>query len=702
MPKFYRSIFLPLSVLIILLFIAIFLFWKIETARIILFSLIGILLIFVVLGRIKNVQNKRRQTLIINTKENRRKAQVIGVNKKLSHGRILDLLILDDKGSYPAVCYADDQSIISNPGSEIVVYVDPDNKNCIYIPVEPKTKKSSNINRRTQAFGKSPMVYVSSIAGVLGVILSFLFITPSKQLISSAYHYGNSEQIWELYSGTSNLFNKTSYSYTIKVYSLPDGKKIKKIKRSISGISNISMTIKGENVWVIGSAYEERSFIDIYDANTFEIKKTLYDFIHENKKLNSGVSQLSYPFAQNNTDLMYGNSFDIPDNRIISLTTNQGEKAYIDIETGVFYNDLDSLLFDFCLGGYNWKDKNLNQMYFLAYTTNASQSNLYRIDMKSEEESSPIRVTVNNGNYGQSGQAFSNIEPFQLNNETFRSYTSNSNLKKILSNTIFYNAKIIYCDNEVVCIIHTDAMNKTHYISCYNHNESLIAQADLSKYETYQVLKGVDIKPYSDRSGSVIGFRIKYFGTLRFDLTTNSISYSGENLFHQTVQKNGFILLYKSDYVHHNLYYSDQPLDSCIRDYYLYEDNTIKDANYNIVKAHIVAPRLNLSHAKFLFKNNQLAIIMSLDKGTNPSARIIGVDKDGKYIFVIDESSIPNHEYLIQDIQGNSYYDYNLDSEVQLNAGQATIVLSQYGALSVDLSTGKVLWIHEIDLNRGS
>jgi len=119
-----------------------------------------------------------------------------------------------------------------------------------------------------------------------------------------------------------------------------------------------------------------------------------------------------------------------------------------------------------------------------------------------------------------------------------------------------------------------------------------------------------------------------------------------------------------------------------------------KDKRYSCKKC---SARL-LSDEKFLesrlaYYDSTVAVITSLvSMKKDDYDKITAIDKTGKVLFVINGSAYPNRELMDEKgYKPSSYADLKFIRTID----QMVITFKEYGALGIDLTTGKILWKYE-------
>jgi len=519
------------------------------------------------------------------------------------------------------------------------------------------------------------------IAGPAFGILSAL--TPNYYIETLQYVSAEKETIWELSKYSKNSDENPGGTYKIIVLDAKSGKKIKKIKRKYhTKTDDFKLVQANSKVWVIGRGYDHEPVVDVYDANNYKKLDMLGSLQTKYPELEAGVISGELVSSYSKTyDNMYGDFFTLPADRILQLKTADAKTCFLDIQTEKFYGTDTELYWDLCLAGYSMIDSYGTYMYYLVYETDSNFSTLYR--------GKPTE---------QIYSYFHNTYPQSFDNEYQQEFRKYIGLKKWTYNKEFKDAKIVYQDEDVLCVLHNtpDGTASAYRITFFNHDGNILAEADLSKFENYSCYANREIMPYSIRTENLVKFRIKNMGIITYNIESKQIE---KNEFGNcpSVQPQYLFTASRVNSEIFNLFcmiYEGEDLAMYANDLSNFDSNVIKD----IPGMLQLRKDLFFRYASIIYQNGSMALVFySHIPGDDTKYRIAAFDYNGKELFAFDKTDFPNIEKFDETYKNNKTTAGNT---IKCHENDKNIILlfDRLGALGLSKSNGEIQWRYEVKL----
>jgi hypothetical protein len=450
----------------------------------------------------KKITNSKYNNLI---KENKRTSANILSTKVHNKSTILQLQISQGGQTYiTSYVYRvkkNEDSQTYTKGQSVQVYVNPDDKNDIYIPQISKER----IKRFRINWGILITVVATAAPIIIPLAIAF-FDTSGREFKDVAYLRAGENQVslWELrFEEPSKVYlNIYDPIAQTKTLTFKDKK-----EKELSYSTGFFITSQNQNIVIVGAS--ETPVFDTYDPVTHKKISEIKDFEQKYEFLNKGIVRIELKSIQTKF---------IKD-KVIQIVTTDGKGFYYNIDRNTFYNSLEEIEKQFKKEDMALLTQHMHT-FALSHVKNSPVDNhqLFLVEATSKRGIDDL--------YNCAGS--DNLDMNYFNKSYYYRYKY-CNLVPLSKDDFFISGKIIYYDFDLIIIQYLESASADAElkIKAFDTTGKTIFKIELNDYPNVSMIK-TDKASYLKnyycekvvRDNGKIIFMFEEYGALCMDLET--------------------------------------------------------------------------------------------------------------------------------------------------------------------------------------
>ncbi len=496
-----------LLIVLILVFGIIQLFIKNNIIAISLLSLmvIGILIYL----KRSNATSIRQKNKIIQHGK-RVKAHILSV-KTVNHNSIILSLLVEHPEKFYVTSYITNSYMMTRESykkdQQITVFVNPINQ---YEVIIPETKKETNPAPKTAFWGVFTTVGIIALSFGIPLFVA-LFDTSEREFKDITIIQSNKQEyIWEIrFESPKKVFFKIYNPITNeKIKSFKDKKDIK-----LDHYTNFFISQQELKVYIIGTG--NTPVIDVYDAVTLEKVSDIEKFEQSDKILRKGIASIHFETPNNR----------LTKDNVITITTNDGNKCFYNIQQNEFYYSEKELKDYFEESDYALLSK---QMFVFVQSNIPNSVNKHQLYIIETNNKKGIEYLQRHA-----GSINLDVDYFNKNRKYSFKYC---NLIPLCPENYFLEGKFLYFDASIAIIQHVTAINDTadELITGINKSGKTLFAINQSDYPNIKDMTENNHKPNYNNKLKVIRNSNKIYllfdknGAMCMDINTGKILWKYE------------------------------------------------------------------------------------------------------------------------------------------------------------------------------